>query len=103
MVRPVNNMWVRAIVGPLGGERIPRRWRTRTNREGDHDIWVIHHYAGQFRVWRWQISRVGKIRKAAYPTVLASSIAQARAVVPLGLISLECDAEPSLNILEIWY
>lgn len=102
MVRPVSQ-WVRAIAGPLGGERIPRRWRSRVNRDGVHDLWVIHRYVDQFTVWRWQINRVGKIRKAAYPTVVASSITKARAMVPMGLDSLDCDAEPTYNILEIWY
>lgn len=101
VVRPVTK-WVSAIRGPLG-ESIPRRWRTRVNRDGHHDIWVICQQLDKYVVWRWQINRSGKARKAAYPTVVASSLWRARAAIPYGLTSEDCDAEPSLGVLEIWY
>lgn len=100
-MRPVTS-WVNAIVGPLG-DPIPRRWRQRTNRDGHHDIWVVYLKGDQYVVWRWQINRIGRIRKAAHATVQASTLWRARAAIPYGLTSIDCDAEPAFDVLEVWY
>lgn len=73
------------------------------NRDGHHDIWVVYLRGEQYVVWRWQVNRVGRIRKAGHATVIASSLWRARAVIPYGLKTIDCDAEPSLGVIEVWY